>query len=55
MFFTELKAQIELLELNQQECKDSNLSQFAEKVRDLEKTIRQIKQEKEETVKVIKQ
>lgn len=48
----ELQSQIELLEMTQQECKDNNLSQSMDKIRDLEKTIRTLKQEKDEIVKV---
>lgn len=52
LHFIELQAQIDLLEMSQQECKDNNVSQSTDKVRELEKTVRTLKQEKEEIVKV---
>ncbi|XP_065214675.1 serine/threonine-protein kinase Genghis Khan isoform X2 [Planococcus citri] len=47
----ELQSQIELLEMSQQECKDNDLSQSIDKIRELEKTVRLLKQEKEEIIK----
>lgn len=38
--------------MSQQECKDNDLSQSVDKIRELEKTVRLLKQEKEEIIKV---
>lgn len=53
VMFLELQNQIEILEQGQQTGQDNNSLNSSEKIRELEKTVRNLKREKEEALKVV--